>query len=134
MDALSSHGQGGVLVAQHLDPGPAQRQANLLGPGPVVVVAKHGEHGRGKAPHHVCQLVQIELAMADKVSRHQDHVRILGIDQGLRLALKSDGGDPPDVQIGEVRDTHGRHLPRVGLRTRELSKGDSPALPIGNHL
>ena len=101
-----------VPVAQHLDAAALERVLNLVGARPVIVVAEHRDHRRLEAAHHLGQLIEVELAVADEVAGEQHQVRLLGVGHLDRGALHLDRRDAADVLIGQVRDAQVRRSDR----------------------
>ena len=126
-----------VVVAEHLSPAEAdaymlasvrlvERGADLVRATPVVVVAEHGDDRRVEAAHHRRQLVQVHLAVADEVARHDDEVGLLRVDDVDGGELDPDGRHPTDVQVGQVRDTEVGNAPDVGHGPREVTQPNPP--------
>ena len=130
LNLLPPHGEDRVLIAQHLNASAPQSKANLIGARPMVVIAQHRKHRHVKAPHELGQLIEIDLAVANKIAGHHHKIRPLRVHQRLRFPLNSKRRDPANVQVGHVGNPHARHRSRILGRPREPTNFNpaSPAL------
>jgi len=131
LQALVPERDHGVPVAEHLDAAALEGVADLVGAGPVIVVAEHGEHRRLERSHHLRELIEVGLAVADEVAGDEHHVRALGVGHLDRGLLHLDRRDPPDVLIGDVGDAEVRHLIAVDGRAGETAEVDPVPAGIG---
>jgi hypothetical protein len=106
LQLLIAQRDGGVRVVQHLHAGAPQRLAYGIRARPVVVVAERADHGRLQLAQTLLELIQVLLAVAHEIARDDHQVgalRVGDVDGGLLRAVRR---DPPEVLVGEVRDTH----------------------------
>ena len=116
-----------VLIGQHFDAGALERVFDLFAARPVIVVAEHGDNRRLEGAHHIAELVEIELAVADEVAGQQHDVGLLRVRHLDGRHLHFHGRDTADVQVGQVRDAQMRDLIAVGRGPGEAAQLDAVA-------
>ena len=79
LQALVAQRDRRVPVAEHLDAAALERVADLVGARPVIVIAEHGDDRRLEGAHHLGELIEVELAVADEVAGEQHEVGLLRV-------------------------------------------------------
>ena len=124
-----------MVVLQDLGATAKQGVADLTGAGPVVVVTENGHDRSRELAHQRGQLVQVELAVADKIAGYDHEVRSFGVGQRDRVSLDAVRRHTADVQVGEVDDPEMRERSDVGGGACKSSDPDTripePLVAVG---
>jgi hypothetical protein len=75
-----------ALVGEDLGAGPPERASHRRGPGPVVVVAEHGDHRGAEPADHALEIAEVGPAVADEVAGDEHEVgrlRVGALHRGL---------------------------------------------------
>ena len=99
------------------------------------MVTENGHDRSRELANESGQLVEVELAVADKIAGYDHEVRSLGVGERDRMSLDAVRRHTAHVQVGEVDDPEMRKRPDVSGRACKSSDPDTripePLVAVG---